>query len=411
MLKNFDFGTLVRAATLGIRFLLPILILALATQEELGRYYLFAAAIALVVFFGTFELNIFFAKSYIEARSADLIFHHFKALLTATLFLYAVLGTPALLCFLWWTEENNPLLYCGVIFYASTEIVANEHGRFLTNINHVRNVIFRDLYRAACVVLAGLLSLTLSRRIVSWEYFSILGILNATLIVVEYFIAKRSVTEPVSSQDLRDQVRSAICAIRQTRGAVAESGILYLYPLLERMVLERTVGLAVVGGYAFFSSIIQAALSVIFLPTIAKFRSLVLQMPASARRESAPMVQGLLAFLLKLFGIGLAVVFLLQLADQLDFSTTRITFDPWFSMAALTCVAASNLIYIVSPDFARPGKELSAAVTTAMIYACSLSFALLCFFWVTSNPAAIASILGAGGLLQLLVRKQYLCTN
>ena len=408
MLKKIDLGIAVRAGTVGIRFCLPFFILALADQEELGRYYLYTSAIALIVFTITFELNLFFAKAYVNSPSKESIFQHYQGILTTVLILYTTFGAPGLIGFLWWSGERDLTLYVTAFCYVSSEVVVNEYGRYLTNISQVKSVVFRDLYRAVAIVLAGLLSLVLCNKIISWEYFFAFGLLNSALLMFEYFDAKRGVRELIPSVGLNQHVRFTISAIRQTKGAVAQGGILFLYPFIERIILERTVGFAVLGGYAFLSSVVQAAVSVIFLPAIARFRTLVLQLESFHRERESSKIPGLASFTLKVFGIGALVVLGLQILGALDLFQGKFHIDPWFSITALVGVAANNLVYVVSPNFAKTGRVFTSTLVTSVIYVFSLLCAFLCFSFVTANHMVLGMILGAGFILQIAARQRYL---
>lgn len=408
MRKKIDLGIAVRAGTVGIRFFLPVFILALADQEELGRYYLYTSAIALIIFSITFELNLFFAKAYVNNPSKESIFQHFEGILKASLILYATFGTPALIGFLWWSEARDHTLYVTAFFYVGSEVVVNEYGRYLTNISQVKSVVFRDLYRAVSIVVAGILSLVLCNRIISWEYFFAFGLLNTALLMFEYFDAKRGVSELIPRVGMHQHFRHTISAIGQTKGAVAQSGIVYLYPLIERIILERTVGLTVLGGYAFLSSVVQAAVSVMFLPAIARFRTLVLQLEGFHRAKESSKIPGLASFTLKIFGIGALVVLGLQLIGALELFEGKFHIDPWFSITALVGVAANNLVYVVSPDFAKAGRVFTSTLVTSAIYVFSLLCAFLSFSFVAANHMVLGMILGVGFMLQIAVRQRYL---
>jgi hypothetical protein len=408
MLNKSDIGIVIRAVSVGIRFCLPILILAIAGQEELGRYYLYTSAIALIIFCSTFELNLYFAKTYVNNPSKEYIFQHFQGVLTTALILNAIFGCPALIGFLWWSGERDIDLYVTAFFYVSTEVVVNEYGRYLTNISKVKSVVYRDLYRAVSIVLAGVISLVLFQKVVSWMYFFIFGLLNATLLMFENYNAKREIRELTPSVGLHQHIQVTISTIRQTKGAVAQSSLVYLYPLIERIMLESTVGLAVLGGYAFLSSVIQASVSVIFLPAIARYRTLVLQLGTFRRESESSKIPGLACFILKTLCLGVLVVFGLHTLSMINIFQGKFSIDPWFSIIALVGVAANNLIYVVSPDFAKAGRVFTSTLVTSFIYVFSLLCAFLFFTFVAANHMLVGLILGLGFILQIAARQRYL---
>ncbi|MDH4395554.1 MAG: hypothetical protein QE278_07740 [Limnobacter sp.] len=408
MLKYLDLGIAIRAGTVGIRFLLPVLVLAIANQEELGRYYLYTAAIALIIFSTTCEINLFFSKAYVQDPSQSLIFQHFIGLLTTALILNTTFGSPILVSFLWWSGERDFKIYVAFFYYLNSEVVVNEYGRYLTNISKVNSVVFRDLYRAISLVLSALISLASCEKIVTWEFFLAFGLFNTALLLFEYFYARSFFNGTIPNFELSNNIRTTIAAIRQTRGAIAQSAISYFYPLFERIILERTVGLSTLGGYALLTSLIQAAVSVLFLPTIARFRTTVLQLHSCIEKKGSLEIPGLTTFMLKVLGTGTILILSLQFTVSLGLLEGKFDVDVWFSIAALVGVASSNVMYVVSPDYARVGRIYSSMLITISIYTCTLLSLFMYAKLFSNNHIFISSILTGGFFVQILVRQRYL---
>lgn len=400
----------IRGISVAVRIGFPMLVLLIANQEELGRYYLYNSAIAFILFAFTFESGIYFAKRALRPNTRGRRTTHFWQIVHVQTIFLVFLGIPAIAGFLAWLGTISVILFASMGFYLASEIIVNEFGKYLTNVNAVAWVVLRDLYRAVGFVTAGLVSLLAVGAVVAWQYFVAFGVFNLILAAFEL----REITR--SNFSLRKAVRRksyhaalAGTVVTSARGLMAQASLAFAYPLLERMLLERTLGLGTVGAYALLSSIFQSFIATVFLPHIAKMRSILL-----ARRPNAvagaQRLTGLKSFLLQTLLVGTAIIVAVQAA--LYFAgqyplLRKINVSPGFAVAALLAVLASNLISIVAPDYARKGNLARSTVVTTSIYGASLSLFWTCHRFFSADGWVLPLILGGGFIAQILARRRY----
>lgn len=400
----------VRAVSVSIRVIFPVLVLLIASQEELGRYYLYASAIAFIIFASTFESGTYFAKKYLRRSDEATSLTYLWQIVHVQIIFMILLGAPILAFIIHWLGDFRVGFYAAIIFYLFTEVVVNEFGRYLTNINKVKAVALRDLYRAVAFLGAGFLSLLAAGAVVAWQYFIAFGTFNLILAIAD-LARHRRFSRPGERAWRRGRIYPAALfrsVVGNARGLIAQAGLGYAYPLLERILLERTLGLGAVGGYALLISVFQSFNAVMFLPHIAKMRSVLLA-PVRHARISAGL-PGLRSFVIYNLLCGIVIIAVSQIAVIL-FSNypivRKVDLSIGFSFAALLFIIAGSVITIVSPDYAGKGNLLKSTLVTVAIYGVSLAL-----FWVASqflsgNHILLAAILSGGFIAQLLARHKY----
>ncbi len=184
---------------------------------------------------------------------------------------------------------------------------------------------------------------------------------------------------------------------------------MYLYPIAERLIIGKTMGVATVGKYAFIVALFQSVLTIFFLPDITRMRSVVIS--HLGRALASEKIAGLKALLVRtvLFALLMAAATIAASAINQRFGiVSDFQMSVAAVLAAMMFVVSNNFIYIVSPHFSRPPHTTATTIMTSAIHLCSLSLCYAAFYFLGVRSEILFVILGLGFVSQLIARKQYL---
>lgn len=266
-----------RFSALAIRFLCPLAALALSNAETMGRYYLFISYFTFVVGLSALELAVPFSRKFLRCkgnRQSQLIFSDF---LNNQVVVSTALAVPAGILVSSWAGVPAVLipLFC---LSLATEACVNEVGRFFWNIGEWQVPSLRDFLRAVIFSVAIVGSIYFENEVLTAMTFLIIAAGNLFILYWEWMswgtgcLPSRFDATRLISRAWNRGNRSLKTALPQ----FVQMQLLGLQPLLERVLVEKSLGLAVVGAYAFCLTVMQAGAGLLLLPWIAKTRKVLL---------------------------------------------------------------------------------------------------------------------------------------
>lgn len=404
-------GKAARALTILIRFLTPVCILYFLDTAQLGWFYLINSVIAFSSFALSFESGYYFScKANRRPHAAGV--SRYLAWIGVSQALFSVtLAFPLIFVFLLISNLFSVPLFCALMLYSYSEVVANEFGRFLGNTNQVRWLVLRDLWRAISLLAAALVAIWLFKSISLPFFFVLLCFFNCCLIGVEHVLGGSAPPRPRIGHLLRLRLlrKLPLQIIYTSKGVILQSWLMYLYPIAERLIIGKTIGVSAVGKYGFIVALFQSVLTIFFLPDITRMRSAVI---SHLGRAAAPeKIAGLKALLVRtvLFALLMAAGTIAASAINERFGILS-DFQVSIAsvLAAMIFVVSNNFIYIVSPHFSRPPYTTATTIMTSTIHLCSLSLCYAAFYFLGIRSEILFVILSLGFVTQLIARKQYL---
>lgn len=397
-----------RLAALAIKFAVPIFILSLSNQAELGHYYLSTGVLIFVVTLIGLEMAIPFAARYLSARTERQRRRVFSTLFLTLVPTGFLLSAPAVaFCALQTRQELSVLAWLPVVF--TVELCVNELGRFHWNVGHSRTASRREVARAVSLTAAALTSLWLKGHVVTALSLSMLCGLNSLLLITEIrhfgmlpstrLLYRLKLLQP-------NRFLAQLRLLLLTCGPqVIQIQLICLQPLLERWLIERKLGMDMVGAFSFHYSLIQTSASLLLITKVGQLRKLILAQH-DATPEAHMAALRFMALTMALIGacaalMHLTLPFLMQLLDKHVSSGWEITAVASLSGCAATFASA------VSPLYAGRARILSANLLTAVAML-PLLIPLVLAPWLGpfSTPQVLALIV-AGATLQLMCRVLY----
>jgi hypothetical protein len=274
---------LFRLSALAIRFLCPLVALALSDADTMGKYYLFISYFTFVVGVSALELAVPFSRKFLRCRGDRQRRLVFAGFMTNQIVVTAALAVPAGMLVASWAGVPAVLipLFC---LSLATEACVNEVGRFFWNIGEWRMPSLRDLVRACIFTTAIIGSVYLDNDVLTPVTFATITAGNLCIMAWEW--------KAWGTGSLRAELKPArllkTVSIRVRRSLTASlpqfahMQILGLQPLLERTLLEKSMGLAAVAAFSLFTSIMQSASGLLLVPKIAAVRKSILDIKTAA---------------------------------------------------------------------------------------------------------------------------------
>jgi hypothetical protein len=124
---------LFRLSALAVRFLCPLVALALSSPETMGKYYLFISYFTFVVGVSALELAVPFSRKYLRCRGDKQRRLVFAGFMTNQMVVTTALAIPAGMLVASWAGVPAILIPMFCLSLA-TEACVNEVGRFFWNI-------------------------------------------------------------------------------------------------------------------------------------------------------------------------------------------------------------------------------------------------------------------------------------
>ena len=393
-----------RVATLGIRILVPIGILAIFSENEMGVYYYWVTCQAFFVMLGGAELSVFFAKQFLSAR-LDKTRQGTLLSLVFCSFLCALFLQPIAIPITYAITDFSLLFIIIFAFTNVFESTVNEVGRFYWNIGDVYWPSLRDLIRSLAFSLSIFVSILISKEAISIFTLFIQMIFNIFLIMYE--LRKNNIS--IFKIGIFN-FRSFILFIRRTINAVCYSAshifhmqTLNSFPLFERVFLKFTSGYDIVAGYSFLLSIIQTVSGLSTISFVAEFRRKILKSDKATSKKSVSFHNVMMSFLSKITFITLLISILLWFTSdflsiffvKMNFiQNVNIFYLSIISIASVFCSGAAVVFLIM-------GKSIGIIVLSLLTTVC---YVLAVIFYLRSDALtydpvlviAIVSLLNIG---------------
>jgi hypothetical protein len=362
-----------RVLALAIRFLCPLAALALSDAETMGAYYLFISYFTFVVGISALELAVPFSRKFLRCRSVRRRRILFTGFQTNQVVVTTALAIPAGTLVAGWAGVPLVLipLFCLAL---ATEACVNEIGRFFWNIGEWKMPSVRDFIRAVIFTTAILTSIYIKTEVLSAVTFLIISAGNLAIMGIE----SRSwgCARSGGKVHFLHILKSAWLRVRRSLSGsmhqFLQMQLLGLQPLLERTLLEKTVGLATLAAFSFITSVMQSAASLQLVPLVAKTRQLILGARSVSERIEANRQAVFLGIKIASIsgGWALAVYMAIPLLDKLlekmlDASLLLLLVAYVSSVSAIFCSA-------VAPMFTVKARALQTNILTAIAMGCLL---------------------------------------
>ena len=361
---------LFRLSALAIRFLCPLVALALSNAETMGKYYLFISYFTFVVGVSSLELAVLFSWKFLRCRSDRQRRLVFTGFLVNQVVVTSALAIPAGVLVAEWAGIPVGLipLFC---LSLATEACVNEIGRFFWNIGQYKMPSLRDLVRAMVFTTAIVASVYLEKKVLTPVTFLTITIGNVAIIGWEWKFWGRAIS--VKKMSAIHQLNSIWSRVRHSLfGSLPQfvhMQLLGLQPLLERTLIEKSMGLAAVASFSLLASVMQSAAGLQLVPMIAQTRQRILGVRTVSDRIEAN--RGTLILLRKIAVISGAwalIVYLgLPLLPYLLEKEVRAS-PPMFMAVYLSSVSAI-FCSAISPLLTEKRFGLKANLLTILVMA------------------------------------------
>lgn len=362
-----------RLSALGIRFLCPLVVLALSNAETMGAYYLFVSYFTFVVGVSSLELAVPFSRKYLRCKSDRPRRILFSGFLTNLIAVTTVLVIPAGVLFAGWAGVPIDLtpLFCLAL---ATEAWVNESGRFFFNIGEWKIISLREFIRALIFTAAILVSVYIENEVLTSMTFLTMSVGNMAIMVYEW----RSWGGVRTASDIKILYLRKSTWLR-VRKSLAKSmpqflqmQLLGLQPLLERTLIEKTAGLAPLAAFSFLTSVVQSAASLQLVPLVAKTRQLILGARSVSERNEANRQAIFLGLKIAAIsgGLALAIYVSMPLLDKI--LARNLTLTPSLLLVAYASSVSAIFCSALAPMFTIKGFALWSNVLTALAMGCLL---------------------------------------
>ncbi len=372
----------------------------------MGAYYLFISYFTFVVGVSSLELAVPFSRKYLRCKSDKQRRILYSGFLTNLITVTAALSIPTGVLVAAWAGVSIDLipLFCVCL---ATEACVNEIGRFFWNIGEWKMPSLRDLVRAVIFSTAFVVSVYIENAVLTSITFLILSAGNVAIMVFEW----RCWGGARAARDMHvlKLLKSTCLRVRQSLAKsmpqFLQMQLLGLQPLLERTLIEKTVGLATLAAFSFFTSVVQSAASLQLVPLVAKARQRILG--ASSVSESIEANRKAIFLGLKIGAISgawaLTVYAIMPLLDKileknLELSPSLLLLAYASSVSAIFCSA-------VAPLFTVKGVALWSNVLTALAMGCLL---LGQYFRVEGSILELLLIICGVAAFQIFYRVLYI---
>lgn len=394
---------LFRLSALAVRFLCPLVALALSSPETMGKYYLFISYFTFVVGVSALELAVPFSRKYLRCRGDKQRRLVFAGFMTNQMVVTTALAIPSGILVASWAGVPAMLIPMFCLSLA-TEACVNEVGRFFWNIGEWRMPSLRDLIRACIFTLAIIGSVYLEDEVLTAVTFTTITVGNICIMAWEWKVW--------GSSSLHAQLRPAHLLkgvqLRVRRSLVgslphfAHMQLLGLQPLLERTLLDKSMGLATVAAFSFLTSVMQSAAGLMLVPMIAQMRKKLLGSRTVLERMEAN--RGAFTLLAKISIISgtLSLALYWTMPEILKLIEKNISADFSLTLAALLSSISAIFCSAISPLLTTRDRAWTFNAVTLLSFL-PLGFAQLSELNSTTTLLAISVICGVA-VLQLVIR-------
>lgn len=364
---------LFRLSALAIRFLCPLAALALSDAATMGAYYLFISYFTFVVGVSSLELAVPFSRKYLRCKTDKQRQILFSGFLTNLIAVTTALAIPSGVLAAGWAGVpiDLILLFC---LSLATEACVNEIGRFYWNIGEWKVPSLRDLVRAVIFTTSILMSVYIENEVLTSMTFLILSVGNLAILGYEW----RSWGGARTAKDIQllHLLKSTWLKVQQSLAKsmpqFLQIQLLGLQPLLERTLIEKTVGLATLAAFSFLTSVIQSTASLQLVPLVAKVRKLILCARDVSERIEANRQAIFLCLKIAAIsgGWALAVFAIVPLLDKI--LGKSLVISPSLLFVAYASAVSAIFCSAVAPMFTVKGVAVWSNLLTALAMGCLL---------------------------------------
>jgi hypothetical protein len=374
---------MLRASTLLLRFACPLLILAISSAENLGRYYLFISYLTLTATLIATELASVHSGQYLRSRSNSRKAKVFRIFSNNTTVVSSTLSIPATLTY--FLTIPTPFIELPlVIMLFTTEACVNEIGRFYWNVGLHAQACRRDLLRAISFTLGIIISTVISGEAVHWIGILIISIGNAMILRFDSKLlgmGRYSFRTPSKRYlgKLYNVIKKSMAQVIQTQTTSVQV-------FIERLLIERQLGLSYVAAYSFQYSIIQTSATLYVWPKISKVRESIFE--SKTNNHQAEILNLLFLITISFSAIGIMLSALLPYAQQYTDKLAETSL--LIILVATISSISSTFCNAVSPNYC---KDKALKITLSVFAITSLFLIYQSYAGTLSQEGVLVSII------------------
>ncbi len=367
LLKDIDLALFLRIVATLIRTIIPISIIWLSSDENLGVYYL---SISILTFGATLvglDLGLFFSSKYVgeDQRGKIQVFNLFLKQGLRINFLAIILG---LIGFFLFSFLSFPAFLILIPLLISIESLSLEFGKFYRNLGYILYASFRDLIRSIILAITIFFSLLFFDTILVFETLSLYILCLFSLIIFEslsFGIIRKII---ISDFFVPKNILSSTKDLFFISGPqFVQNQINNLIMVLERTFLSVALGLDIQGIYSFFWSFVSVVSSLFSFPYVAKnYQILISDIPNFSQIKT---YRSVINLFFELFALVLLLTIICVISEpviEYFFNEFDYSFYILFVAVGLS-VLANTYISAAGPIFGQIKFFWSSNILTSLI--------------------------------------------
>ncbi len=397
-----------RSLSSAIRFSIPIGILFISNESQLGLYYL---ALSILLTGSTFlgiELGYFFSTKYLskESKNLSLIFNELvsRSLLisiTSCLIVFSI--------FIIFNQDLDLYFFFLPLLFA-IEACSYEIGRFFWNIGEVKQASKRDFIKSIFFVIAVFSSIALTESVIS--IYSIGIIIASNILIISYEVKIWGSLKELFPQTTKEKFFHISNFFDFIRSVVKTCGpqfiqnqVIGFTMLVEKLFITALIGLSAQGAYSFIYSIVQTSAALFLMPAAAKTKQIIISDHPHFNdpyiyRFAIKYLPTVILFI-SVFSF-FAVIFVPILGEVLNKNIAEnliiVTFAVFFSSSANAFMSS------VSPLYSHKGRWVRANIYSSLMLIPFLLVFISSEFLNTYLELIVFISIAISGILQVAIR-------
>jgi len=264
----------------GIRFTVPLFIIAVSSEYELGLYYLSLSILLTASSFLGLEMGYFFSTRHLSKDN-------FEKKYILNFLIIRCMKISLLICFLilaLYIFTNGvdipPYIFLIPILF-SLEACSYEMGRFFWNIGEVHQASFRDFIKSIFFIIAIYASLILSDSVLS--VYSIAILILSNLCIIFYEVRKWGNFRDLFSNFFvlkenwaYEWINFLKILLNACGPQFVQNQVIGLTMLFEKVFITNLLGLSAQGIFSFIYSVMQTSAALFLMPSAAKTKQIII---------------------------------------------------------------------------------------------------------------------------------------
>ena len=356
----------------GIRFTVPLFIIAVSSENELGVYYLSLSILLTASSFLGLEMGYFFSTKYLSKNTSSKK-NVLNILITKCIWIPFLISILIVTFYVFGAGVNIPLFVFLLPILFSLEACSYEIGRFFWNIGEIDQASYRDFIKSIFFIIAIYTSLIVTDSVLS--AYSIIILILSNICIIFYEVRKWG-----NLNDLRknffilkkDWLSKSVTFLKTLLNACGpqfvQNQVIGLTMLFEKIFITSLLGLSTQGVFSFVYSIMQTSAALFLMPSAAKTKQIIISDHPhfnnpkiySAAINYLPIV----VFFMIIFAIA-SYFAIPVLADIMDKDIDKGIFI--IIVTVLFSASSNAFLSSVAPLYSHPGRWIKANIISLLM--------------------------------------------